>query len=151
MLVQKYWTPERLLQKKTVFVNLYISPFFATSQPTLGHYRVDSLTHLMLIIAFLQFQPKAHGEPCNKLGPLRTNRASSSAWTGNLATPISTPWPIRSLSVHYFAFINWPDWLTSAICQMVNLIGCVTLWIIFQSFLSFFVWGQNKQRRWFFG
>ena len=51
------------------------SSFFLTSmwlppQPTLSHYRGDSLTHPMLITAFSQFRPKGHREPHNEVGSL---------------------------------------------------------------------------------
>ena len=70
MLALKYRNLERLLQKNPVFVNWYISPFFEAPQPTLGRYQGDSLTHLVLITAFLQFQPKGHWEVRTRLGPL---------------------------------------------------------------------------------
>ena len=48
------------------FFNCYlVAPW-----PALGHYRGDSLTHLMLITAVLHFQPKGHQEPRNKVGSL---------------------------------------------------------------------------------
>ena len=48
------------------FFNIYL----AAQQPTLGHYQEDSLTHPLLITAFLQFWPEGHQEPCNKVGSL---------------------------------------------------------------------------------
>ena len=38
--------------------------------PILGLYRGDSLTYLMLIIAFLEFWHEGHWEPCNEVGTL---------------------------------------------------------------------------------
>ena len=48
------------------FFNCYL----VAPQPTLGHYREDSLTHPMLITVFYWFQPKGHWEPYNKVGSL---------------------------------------------------------------------------------
>ena len=39
-------------------------------RPSSGHSQRDSLTNLMLIIAFVQIRPEGHQEPCNKVGPL---------------------------------------------------------------------------------
>ena len=38
-------------------------------QPTLGHYRKGSLTHLMLITVILHIWPKGYQEPFVKVGP----------------------------------------------------------------------------------
>ena len=48
------------------FLNCYL----AAPRPTLGHFRGDSLTHLMLITVFLHFWPEDHREPCNEVGSL---------------------------------------------------------------------------------
>ena len=42
----------------------------ATPRPTLGHYRGDSLTHSLLITAFLQIWPEGHREPRSEVGSL---------------------------------------------------------------------------------
>ena len=58
----------------TIYIK-YIYSFnyhLAVPRLTLGHYGGDSLTHLMLITVFLQFQPEGHWEPRNKGGPLST-------------------------------------------------------------------------------
>ena len=45
--------------------------YLAAQRPTLGHYRVDSLTHPTLIIAFyLVRRPESHREPRNEVGSL---------------------------------------------------------------------------------
>ena len=45
--------------------------------PTLGHFPGDSLTHPMLITAFLQFRHEGHRQPRNEVGPLDLNREPS--------------------------------------------------------------------------
>ena len=47
--------------EKVILFNCY----FAVPRPTLGHYRGDSLTHAMLITAFLHIRPEGHREPRN--------------------------------------------------------------------------------------
>ena len=42
----------------------------AVPWPTLDHYQWDSLTNLMLILHFVNFQPKGHCEPWNEVGSL---------------------------------------------------------------------------------
>ena len=51
---------------KKYFFNCYL----ATPWSTLDHYWGDSLMHLMLISAFLHFQPKGHLECCNEVRSL---------------------------------------------------------------------------------
>ena len=55
-----------LLLENNFFFNCYL----AAPRPTLGHYRGDSLTHPMLITAFLHFRPEGHREPRSKVGSL---------------------------------------------------------------------------------
>ena len=45
------------LPKITIFLNFVLNCYLAAPQPTLGHYRQDSLTHPMLITAFYIFNP----------------------------------------------------------------------------------------------
>ena len=42
----------------------------AAPQPTLDHYQGGSITHPMLITAFLHVQPEGHWEPCDEVGSL---------------------------------------------------------------------------------
>ena len=48
------------------FFNCYL----AAPRPTLGHYRGDSLTHPILITAFLHIRPEGHREPRSEVGSL---------------------------------------------------------------------------------
>ena len=48
------------------FFNCYL----AAPRPPLSHYRGNSLTHPMLITAFLHFRPEGHREPCSEVGSL---------------------------------------------------------------------------------
>lgn len=54
------------LPKITIFLNFVLNCYLAAPQPTLGHYRQDSLTHLMIITVFLQIDPKM--QPLSPLG-----------------------------------------------------------------------------------
>ena len=56
-------------QKRTL-AKVFFSCYLAVPRPTLGHYRGGSLTHAMLITAFLQVQPEGHCKTCNKVGSL---------------------------------------------------------------------------------
>ena len=58
--------PSKKCQKQNIFFNFYL----AVPRPTLGHYREDSLTHPMLITAFLHFRPEGHLEPRSEVGSL---------------------------------------------------------------------------------
>ena len=50
---------------------IYLFNFFLDApHPTLGHCQRESLTHPMLITAFLQCRPEGHQEPRNKVGSL---------------------------------------------------------------------------------
>ena len=89
-----------------------------------GHSHSSNVNHC---VSTISFQKSLGGQ--NKIGSLRPGWVPSGAWTGNL--------------------LIWPT--TSAIHQMVNLTGYVILWTILQNFISFFLWNQNKQRRWFMG
>ena len=44
--------------------------YLAAPRPTLDYYRGGSLTHPMLITAFLHIRPEGHREPCNEFGSL---------------------------------------------------------------------------------
>ena len=44
--------------------------YLAAPRPTLGHFRRESLTNLMLITVFVQFRPEGHREPSNEVGSL---------------------------------------------------------------------------------
>ena len=44
--------------------------YLASPHPILGHNRGDSLTHPILITAFLQFWPKSHRKPLNDIESL---------------------------------------------------------------------------------
>ena len=44
--------------------------YLAAPRPTLGYYRGGSLTHPMLITAFLHIRPEGHRKPCNEFGSL---------------------------------------------------------------------------------
>ena len=48
----------------------FFNSYLAALRSTLGYYRGDSLTYLMLITAFLQFWPKGHWEPHYEIGSL---------------------------------------------------------------------------------
>ena len=48
------------------FFNYYL----AAPRPTSGHYRGDSLTHPMLITAFVHVRPEGHREPRSEVGSL---------------------------------------------------------------------------------
>ena len=50
---------------KDFFFNFYL----AVPWLTLGHYQGDSLTQLMLINAYLQYQPEGHWSLEKRLGP----------------------------------------------------------------------------------
>ena len=53
---------------KESFFHTFFNWYFAVPWPTLGHYWEDTLTHLMLITAFLQFWPNGHQEPHSEVG-----------------------------------------------------------------------------------
>ena len=52
------------------FFYFFLNCYLAAPRPALGHYRGDSLTHPMLISAFLHFWLKSHQEPHNEAGSL---------------------------------------------------------------------------------
>ena len=45
------------------YCKMFFNYYLAAPRPTLGLYRGDSLTHPMLITAFLHVQPEGHWEP----------------------------------------------------------------------------------------
>ena len=53
-----------------VAIPFFFNFYLAVPRPTLGHSPGDSLTNLMLIIAFVQVQPESHREPRNEVGSL---------------------------------------------------------------------------------
>ena len=53
---------------KLVFL-FFFNCYLAAPWPTLGHYRGDSLTHLMLITVFCIFDPRVTGSRVMRLGP----------------------------------------------------------------------------------
>ena len=47
----------------------FFNQFFGCPWPTLGHYGEDNLTHLMLITALFNFDPRVTGSLVTRLGP----------------------------------------------------------------------------------
>lgn len=68
----------QILKILTSFFNFCL----AALQPTLGHNRGDTLTHRMLIAAFLQFQPKGHWKPHNEILLFQFTFTRYYSWTG---------------------------------------------------------------------
>ena len=58
--------PNPPMWKSFFFFNYYL----AAPRPTSGHYRGDSLTHPMLITAFVHVRPEGHREPRSEVGSL---------------------------------------------------------------------------------
>ena len=59
--------------KKTITHNsffFFFNCYLAAPRPTSGHCRGDSLTHPMLITAFLPIRPEGHQEPRSEVGSL---------------------------------------------------------------------------------
>ena len=52
------------------FFFFFFNCYLAAPRPTSGHYRGDSLTHPMLINAFLHIRPEGHREPRSEVGSL---------------------------------------------------------------------------------
>ena len=52
------------------FFFFFFNCYLAAPRPTSGHYRGDSLTHPMLITAFLHIRPEGHWEPRSEVGSL---------------------------------------------------------------------------------
>ena len=52
------------------FFFFFFNCYLAAPRPTSGHYRGDSLTHPMLITAFLHIRPEGHREPRSEVGSL---------------------------------------------------------------------------------
>ena len=52
------------------FILFFFDCYLAALQPTYGHYLGGSLTHLMLITAFLHILPEGHWEPRDEVGSL---------------------------------------------------------------------------------
>ena len=53
-----------------IHVYFLFNCYLAAPRPTMGNFWGDSLTHPMLITAFLNFRPEGHREPRNKVGTL---------------------------------------------------------------------------------
>ena len=62
----QYKTRIDMYSKFFFFFNYYL----AAPRPTSGHYRGDSLTHPMLITAFVHVRPGGHREPHSEVGSL---------------------------------------------------------------------------------
>ena len=66
-----------LLPQTSVFPSLseqffffFFNYYLAAPRPTSGHYRGDSLTHPMLLTAFVHVRPEGHREPRSEVGSL---------------------------------------------------------------------------------
>ena len=53
-----------------IYIFYFFNCYLAAPRPTSGHYRGDSLTHPMLITAFLHIRPEGHREPRSEVGSL---------------------------------------------------------------------------------
>ena len=53
-----------------VIFYFFFNCYLAVPQPTLGHFRGDSLPNPMLITALLLIQPEGHREPRSEVGSL---------------------------------------------------------------------------------
>ena len=60
-------TINRILQYIYIY---FFNYYLAAPRPTSGHYRGDSLTHPMLITAFVHVRPEGHREPRSEVGSL---------------------------------------------------------------------------------
>ena len=56
--------------KLAYVIFFFFNYYLAAPRPTSGHYRGDSLTHPMLITAFVHVQPEGHREPRSEVGSL---------------------------------------------------------------------------------
>ena len=61
----KYNQPKTKIPR-SIFLNCYL----VAPRPTLRHYWGGSLTHLILVSAFLHIRPEDHREPRNEVGSL---------------------------------------------------------------------------------
>ena len=62
-----------IIDQSSILRNIYIyffNYYLAAPRPTSGHYRGDSLTHPMLITAFVHVRPEGHREPRSEVGSL---------------------------------------------------------------------------------
>ena len=66
-IVKNYVELEILTGNDLIF---FFNCYLAAPRPTLDHYRGGSLTHPMLITAFLPIRPEGHREPHNEVGCL---------------------------------------------------------------------------------
>ena len=58
-----------ILISKAASMDFFFNFYLAVPWLTLGHYQGDSLTQLMLINAYLQYQPEGHWSLEKRLGP----------------------------------------------------------------------------------
>ena len=59
------------------FFFFFFNYYLAAPRPTSGHYRGDSLTHPMLITAFVHVRPEGHREPRSEGWVPKPGRAPS--------------------------------------------------------------------------
>ena len=75
-----YYFPHKSTFKQFCNIHLEIHEisfficFLIAPQPILGHSRGDSLSHLMLIIAYVKFRPEGHREPRNEVRVLSSTK-----------------------------------------------------------------------------
>ena len=60
----------RIISSQWIILLIFFNCYLAAPQPTLGHHWGDSLTHPMLITAFLCFWTESCWKPCNEVGSL---------------------------------------------------------------------------------
>ena len=72
--------------------------YLAAQQPTFGHYQGDSLTHPMLITAFLQFQPEGHPELSKDGKKLKLDAVTTEKWLNDCSEKI--PQSNNGKSIH---------------------------------------------------
>ena len=77
--------------------------YLAAQQPTLGHYQGDSLTHPMLITAFLQFQPEGHPELSKDGKKLKLDTVTTEKWLNDCSEKIPQSNNGKSLSTAFLS------------------------------------------------
>ena len=100
-----FLTTENLCYRNCLssFVTCLLKKFFfnwclAAPRPTLGYYRGGSLTHLMLITAFLHVWHESQYVPCNEIGSLSPAKHLVGFEQRTFPILIKTPQPTRPLS-----------------------------------------------------